>query len=73
MKTLIASVFALTLMSAAAANAEGVGAGVHIGNVGVGVHVGDSHRDSRYHRPHRRCISWGHSRDHGRYCRHWSR
>jgi hypothetical protein len=64
MKKLIASIFALTLISATAANAEGVGAGVHIGNVGVGVHVGGHHRH---------CVSWGHNRDHGRYCRRWSR
>ena len=65
MKNFIASIFALTLLGATAANAEGIGAGVHIGNVGVGVHVGDHH--------HRHCVSWGHSRDHGRYCRRWSR
>ena len=40
MKKLIASIFVLTLMGATAANAEGVGAGVHVGGVGVGIHVG---------------------------------
>ena len=67
MKTLIASIFALALVGATAADAEGVGAGVHIGNVGVGVHVGGDHRN--YHR-HRRCVSWGY-RHHERYCRRW--
>jgi len=68
MKILIASVFALTLVGAVAADAEGVGAGVHIGNVGVGVHAG-SH--SRHHQRHRRCVSWRY-RHHERSCRRWS-
>ena len=63
MKTLIASLFALTLLGATAANAQGVGVGVHVGDVGVGVHVGSRHRH---------CVSWGH-RHHERYCRRWSR
>jgi hypothetical protein len=65
MKMMIAAMFALSLIGATAANADGVGAGVHIGGVGVGVHVGDSHRH---------CVSWGRHRDsHERYCRRWSR
>jgi len=58
MKTLIASLFALSLLgSVAPASAAGIG--VHVG--GIGVHVGGGHRH---------CNSWGH-RHHNRYCRHW--
>jgi hypothetical protein len=64
MKALIASLFALTLLGAAAASAQGIGAGVHVGDVGVGVHVGGGHRH---------CVSWGRNRHHDRYCRRWSR
>jgi hypothetical protein len=65
MRTLIASLFALTLLGATAANAQGVGVGVHVGGVGVGIHVGSGHRH---------CVSWGRRRDsHERYCRRWSR
>ncbi len=47
MKTLIASIFAVTLLSAGAANAAVVG--VHVGGIGVGV---GGHGHSRgYHRP----------------------
>lgn len=63
MKTLIASIFALTLIGATATNAEGVGAGVHIGGVGVGIHVGGHHRH---------CASWGWRHHHSeRFCRAW--
>ena len=67
MKKLIASVFALTLLGAAASTtAEAqVGAGVHVGDVGVGVHVGVHH----HHRRHV-CGTWG-WRNHARYCRRW--
>lgn len=65
MKKLIVAIFAVALTGASAANAQGVGVGVHVGGVGVGVHVGDSHRH---------CVSWGHRRgSHERYCRRWSR
>jgi len=65
MKKLISTMFVLALFGATAANAEGVGVGVHVGGVGVGVHVGASHRH---------CVSWGHRGDsHERYCRRWSR
>ena len=65
MKAFIASIFALTLMGATAANAEGDGAGVHIGNIGVGAHVGEQH--------HRRCVSWGWRHHHTeRFCRRWN-
>ncbi len=72
LKTLIASVFALTLMGATAADA-GVGVGVHVGDVHVGVHAGSHHgRHYRHHRPY--CVSWGWDRHrHVRYCRRWSR
>lgn len=64
MKTVIASIFALTLLGATAATAEGVGAGIHIGGVGVGVHVGGH--------PHRRCGAWGWRHHHSeRFCRSW--
>jgi hypothetical protein len=54
MKSLIASIFALTLMGAGAANAAIVG--VHVGGVGVGVGVhGHSHH---YHRPVVRRHRW---------------
>ena len=69
MKTLIASVFALSLLGATAANAE-VGVGVHVGGVGAGVHMGtDDHHDRGRHR---RCHTWGwRNHHHDRYCRHW--
>jgi hypothetical protein len=67
MKTLIASIFALTLLGATAANADGIGVGAHVGGVGAGVHVGggDDHH-------YRHCTLWGWShRRHQRYCRSW--
>ena len=66
MKTLIASVFALTLLGATAtttAQAQ-VGVGVHVGDVGVGVHAGV------HHRRHVCGGGWGY-RHHARYCRRW--
>jgi hypothetical protein len=66
MKTLIASILALGLISATAANADVVGVGVHVGGVGVGAHVGGH----SWHHSH--CNSWGwrnHHHDH--YCRSW--
>jgi hypothetical protein len=58
MKILVASLFALSLLGATAASADGIGAGVHIGPVGVGVHAGARHRH---------CGGW----DHHHRCRHW--
>jgi len=66
MKFLAASVLALGLLGATAANAE-VGVGVHVGGVGAGVHmgIGDHHRG---HHRHRHCVRW--SRHH-HTCRQW--
>jgi hypothetical protein len=63
MKALVASIFALAVLGAGAANAGGIGIGAHIGPVGIGIHAGSHH--------HRHCTSWG-GRGHHRYCRHWS-
>jgi hypothetical protein len=41
MKTLIASIFALTLLGSGAASADGIGLDAHVGGVGAGAHVGD--------------------------------
>ena len=66
MKTLIASVFALTLLGTTGAYADLIGADVHIGGIGAGAHIGgDGHR---YH--HRHCHGWGYHH-HQRYCRGW--
>ncbi len=52
MKTLIASIFALTLLGAGAADAAVVG--VHVGGIGVGVGVGHGHHyRHHYVRRHR--------------------
>jgi hypothetical protein len=67
MKALIASIFALTLLGATAANA-GIGVGAHVGGVGAGVHLSLS--DGHRHHP-RYCTSWR-WRHHHRYCRRWS-
>jgi hypothetical protein len=66
MKTALASLFAVSLLAAAAPTAAvaDVGAGVHIGGVGVGVHA-----DGDHHRRHV-CGGWGY-RNHARYCRRW--
>ncbi|MEI9990924.1 MAG: hypothetical protein WDM86_12865 [Rhizomicrobium sp.] len=59
MKTLFASIVALTLLSGSAASAAGIG--VHVGGIGIGVGVhGHHHRHG--------CRSWGY-RHHQRYCR----
>src|ERR1700733_13508459 len=48
MKSIVASIFAVSLLAAPAAMADGIGAGVHVGPIGVGAHIGgDDHRD--YH------------------------
>ncbi len=75
MKILTASLMALSLMGATAANAD-IGAGVHVGGAHVGAHVGVGvHDHDRYDRRHApRCDSWGwRNHHHQRYCRHWSR
>lgn len=55
MKTLIASAFAIAMLSAGAANA---GIGAHVGplHIGIGVHG------------HHHCAAWGR---HHHHCRHW--
>jgi hypothetical protein len=74
MKTILASLLALSLLGAGAANAGGVGVGVHVGSlhVGVGAHGGRDHRDHGRQHHRARCVSWG-GHGHHRYCRHWSR
>jgi hypothetical protein len=64
MKTLIASVFALTLLGTTAASADLLGVGVHIGGVGADAHIGGG-----YHH-HRHCHGWGYHHHH-RFCRGW--
>jgi hypothetical protein len=67
MKKLIASIFALTLIGAMAANAD-VGVRAHVGGGGVHVGIGDGHRHHVRH-----CVSWGwRHHHHERYCRRWS-
>lgn len=61
MKTLFASILALSLVAGTAASAEGIGLGVHVGGIGVGAHLGGHHH---YHG----CRGWG-WRHHHRYCR----
>src|ERR1700754_1725196 len=51
MKTILASIFAVGLLAAPAAQAAGVG--IHVGPIGVGAHVG-----GHYHH-HHGCRSWG--------------
>jgi hypothetical protein len=65
MKSIIASIFAVSLLAAPAAMADGIGAGIHVGPIGVGAHVGGDH--GGYHHRHG-CRSWGY-RHHNRYCR----
>jgi hypothetical protein len=70
MKTIIASVFAVALIGASAANAQ-VHVGVHVGGVHVGVGAHTYHRPV-YHRPayhpvyHARHCWWS---NHRHYCR----
>jgi hypothetical protein len=62
MKTLFASIVALTLLAGTtAASADLVGVGVHVGGIGVGAHIGGHHRG---------CRGWGYHHHH-RYCRGW--
>lgn len=61
MKTIIASLFALTLLGTTAASADVLGVGVHVGGIGVGAHIGGHHRH---------CHGWGYHHHH-RYCRGW--
>ncbi len=85
MKKLIASIFALTLMGATAANAE-TGVGVHVGDRGTAWHlsVNDRARNdyrARYADHHdrhraRHCVAWRsywHHHHRERYCARWSR
>jgi hypothetical protein len=60
MKTLIVSIFALTLLGTTAASA-GIGLGVHVGGIGVGAHIGGHHHRhcTRWSRHHHTCRSWG--------------
>jgi len=62
MKTLVATLFALTLLGAPAASAAGIGLGVHVGGIGVGAHIGGHHHHYRH------CHGWGYHHHH-RYCR----
>jgi hypothetical protein len=81
MKILVASLFALSLLGATAAQADDlVGVGVHVGPVGVGAGVGgdrDYHdrdyrdhyyHDGYYHDGYRHS---GYNDRHGRYCSSW--
>ena len=68
MKALIASIFALTLLGATAANA-GVGAGASIVGSSITVHIGNGHQHYYSHH-YRHCTSWGWGHHH-RYCRGW--
>ena len=65
MKTLIASIFALSLLGGTAAEA----ASVHVGGGGVRIQIGGGHHDRGYHR-HRHCDRWGY-RHHQRFCHRW--
>ncbi len=58
MKTLFASIFALSMLAAPAYAAH---VGLHVGPLGVGMHVGG-------HGHHRHCVRWSH---HGHGCRQW--
>jgi len=64
MKTLYASIVALTLLAGGTA-ASAAGIGVHVGGIGIGVGVhGHHHGWNRHHG----CRGWGY-RHHHRYCR----
>jgi hypothetical protein len=56
MKTVFASILALSML---AAPAYAAGLGVHVGPIGVGMHVGGHH--------HHGCRSWGWHH----HCRRW--
>jgi hypothetical protein len=81
MKTLIVSIFALSLVAATAANAQvgvgvnvlGVGVGAHVGpnGVGAGAHVGNVGAGVGIHGHARHCSSWGWHANHERYCRRY--
>jgi hypothetical protein len=59
MKTLIASIFAVAMLGAGAANAGSV-IGAHIGPVGIGIGVHGHHRHcAQWGRHHHRCHRWG--------------
>ncbi len=63
MKTVIASIIALSVLGASAASAEVVG--VRVGHHGVAVVAG-------HHHHMRHCSNWGwHHHHHDRYCRTW--
>ncbi len=63
MKTVIASIIALSVLGASAASADVVG--VRVGNHGVAVVDG-------HHHHMRHCSAWGwHHHHHDRYCRTW--
>jgi hypothetical protein len=80
MKSLIVSIFALSLVAATAASAQvgvgvnvlGVGVGAHVGpnGVGAGAHVGALGAGVGVHGHGRRCSSWG-WRNHEHYCRRY--
>jgi hypothetical protein len=83
MKKLIASLFAVTLMGAAAS--AGVGVGVHVGDRGTALHFSvndhaqNDHRaryiDHRDRHRERHCVAWRsywHHHHRERYCAHWS-
>jgi hypothetical protein len=85
MKKLITSIFAVTLMGAAASAGAGAGVGVHAGgsSTALQLSVNDrAHNDHRArHADHRdrrrahRCIAWRsywHHHHRERYCAHWS-
>ena len=58
MKRMIAAVFALSLAGIPAANADILGAGVHVGPIGVGAHIGGGHHWHHHcwwHHHHRVC------------------
>jgi len=84
MKILVASLFALSLLGATAAQADDlVGLGVHVGPVGVGANVGgDSsyhdrdyndryYNDGYYHDGYRHSGYHGYYGHHGRHCSSW--
>jgi hypothetical protein len=84
MKSIAASVFALTLLASAAANAQDVGGGAHVGGVGAGASVGTSGVGVGAHvggiganvgigvsGHHRACQGGWYWHNHHHYCRRW--